>query len=203
MIYHQTMTPNWLEAHASYMDSSRSKTTEQLTFNSGSSASNAALLKVVMFPAGWLQYSAPLTVKIVVSHDVSIGSTHDSDISYGVSDGVSLVGFHMEEKSTYSSFAPCFGYEGTSGMTMTGARYISHTSPRPSDSFYPGQFVITLKLDEHWGSCYTAHDGGFVKTAVYNKRLMLNKGLTLEVYKEGSNEKVGIKFIEVTVIQDA
>ena len=156
-----------------------------------------------MIPAGWLQYSAPLTVKIVVSHDISIGSTHDSDISYGVSDGVSLVGFHMEEKGTYGSYAPCFGYEGTSGMTMTGGRYISYTSPRPSDSFYPGQFVITLKLDEHWGSCYTAHDGGFVKTAVYNKRLMLNKGLTLEVYKEDKGEKVGIKFIEVTVIQDA
>ena len=197
------MTPNWLDAHASYMDSSRSKTTEQLTFNSGSSASHAALLKVVMFPAGWLQHSAPLTVKIVVSHDVSIGSAHDSDISYGVSDGRSFVGFGMDDKNQYVSWAPCFGYEGTSGTTMTGIRRISPSSPRPSDSFYPGQFVITLKLDEHWGSCYTAHDGGFVKTAVYNKRLMLNKGLTLEVYKEDRSEKVGIKYIEVTVIEDA
>ncbi len=39
-----------------------------------------------------------------------------------------------------------------------------------SDTYYPGQFVVTLK---HWGSCYTAHDGGFVKTAVYKNRLML------------------------------
>ena len=202
MIYHQTMTPNWLEAHASYMDSARSKTTEQLTFNPGS-VSYPALLKIPMIPSGLLQYSAPLTVKIVVSHDVSIGTSYDSDISYGVSDGVSFVGFDMHDKNEYSSHAPCFGYEGTSGTTLNGRRYITQSSPRPSDSFYPGQFVITLKLDEHWGSCYTAHDGGFLKTAVYNNRLMLNKGLTLEVYKQGSNEKVGIKFIEVTVIQDA
>ena len=202
MIYHQTMTPNWLEAHASYMDSARSKTTEQLKFNAGSSVTYPALLKVPMIPAGWLQYSAPLTVKIVVSHDVSIGTSYDGDISYGVSDGVSFVGFDMHDKGEYGSYAPCFGYEGTSGTILTRRKYINSSSPKPKDSFYPGRFVITLKLDEHWGSCYTAHDGGFVKTAVYNNRLMLNKGLTLEVYKQDRDERVGIKFIEVTVIQD-
>ena len=77
------------------------------------------------------------------------------------------------------------------------------SSPKVSDSFYPGQFVITLKLDEHWGSCYTAHDGGFVKTTTFTKRLMLSNGLLLEVYKQYLGEKVGIKYIEVTIIQDA
>ncbi len=196
------MTPTWLEAHASYIDSAHSKTTEQLTFNAGS-VDHAALLKVPMIPAGWLQYSAPLTVKIVVSNDVSIGKSQDTDISYGVSDGVSFVGLKTVDKNNYGSLAPCYGNEGVSGTTLTGIREIGIFSPRPSDTHYPGQFVMTLKLDEHWGSCYTAHDGGFVKTAVYKKRLMLNKGLTLEVYKQHKVERVGIKYIEVTVIQDA
>ena len=190
-----------MEAHASYIDSSHSFTKEQLTFNANS-VDNAALVKVPMIPAGALQYSAPLTVKIVVSHDVSIGTKEDSDIAYGVSDGIRFVGFHMEDKMGYSGFAPCNGKEGLSGTQLTVGKYTSLT-PRPSDSFYPGRFVFTLKLDERWGSCYTAHDGGFVKTTGYNNRLMLNKGLTLEVYKEGKKEGVGIKFIEVTVIQDA
>ena len=109
----------------------------------------------------------------------------------------------MEDKLSYDVWAPCVGFEGTSGTILTGRRGINHSSPRPRDTHYPGRFVITLKLDEHWGSCYTAHDGGFVKTAVYNNRLMVNKGLTLEVYKHHIREKVGIKYIEVTVIQDA
>ena len=197
VIYHQTMTPTWLEAHASYIDSSRSKTTEQLTFNAGS-VDFAALLKVPMIPAGILPYSSPLTIKIVVSHDVSIGTSHDSDISYGASDGTNFVGFVTFNKG--DSRFPFRGYEGTSGTTLTGIRAHSYSSP--SDKHYPGQYIITLKLDEHWGSCYTAHDGGFVKSAVYKNRLMLNKGLTLEVYKEGKSERVGIKYIEVTVIQD-
>ena len=200
VIYHQTMTPSWLTAHASYIDS-HSKTTEQLTFNAGPT-DHAALLKVPMIPAGVLKHAAPLTVKIVVSHEVSIGTTHDSDIAYGVSDGINFVGFLMDDKGNYDKNAPCYRYEGISGTTLT-ERQASGRSPKPSDSFYPGRFLVTLKLDEHWGSCYTAHDGGFTKTAVYNNRLMPSKGITLEVYKQCKDEKVGIKFIEVTVIQDA
>ena len=200
MIYHQTMTPTWLNEHASYIDSSHTKTTEQLTFNAGF-VNYAALLKVPMIPAGVLQYSAPLTVKIVASHDVSIGTTQDSDVSYGVSDGKSVVGITTRDKDTYSSDAPCHGFESTSGTTLTENGWFDYSSPKVSSSFYPGQFWITLKLDERWGSCYTAHDGGFVKTTTFTKRLMLNKGLTLEVYKQSSSERVGIKYIEVTIFQ--
>lgn len=81
------MTPSWLEAHASYIGSSRSLTAAQLTFNAGSKK-NPALLKVPMIPAGVLKDSTPLTVEITVANDVNIGQTKDSDIRYGVSDGI-------------------------------------------------------------------------------------------------------------------
>ena len=110
------MTPNWLEEHASYIDSSHTKTTELLTFKANS-VTYAALLKVPMIPAGVLQYSTPLTVKIVVSHDVSIGTSQDSDISYGVSDGLAVVGITTRDKSTYTTGSPCHGFEGTSGAS--------------------------------------------------------------------------------------
>ena len=85
MLYHQSMTPLWLEAHASYIDSSRTVSAKQLTFNAGSVA-QAALLKVPMIAAGCLKYSTPLTLDITVAHDVSIGQGTDSDPRYGVSD---------------------------------------------------------------------------------------------------------------------
>ncbi len=196
------MTPSWLEAHASYINSYRLNTSEQLTFTAGSSEDYPALLKVPMIPANVLQNSTQLTVKIVVSNDVDIGTNEDSDIKYGLSDGISFVGFETDDKANYNGFAPCFGIEGPSSTALTERRLISPSSPRPSDTFYPGQFVITLKLDAHenWGSCYTAHDGGFVKTAGYNNRLVLSNRLSLEVYKGHTSERVGIKFIEVTVV---
>ena len=198
------MTPSWIEAHALYLHSKHLSTAEQLTFNA-SSVHNAALFKVPMIPKDVLQNSTPLTVEIVVFNDVKIGDTEDSDPRYGVSDGISFVGFETVDKDTYSrDYAPCFGIEGTSKSSLTGMRMIKPKSlPRPTDSFYPGQFVITLKLDERWGLCYTAHDGGFLKTAVFNKRLMLSNGLYLEAYKEGKHERVGVKYIKVTIIRGA
>ena len=194
------MTPSWLKAHASFFDLLPSSTTEQLTFKAGS-LDDAALLKVPIISPYVLEDSSLFTLKIVVSMDEDIGNNEDSDPRYGVSDGVSFLGFETADRRTYNyGFPPCFGIEGTSGNSLTGWRTIGEKSPRPNDSFYPDQFVITLKLNEHWGSCYTAHDGGFVKTAAYNKRLLLSKGITLEVYKGEKSEKNGIKFIEVTVM---
>ncbi|KAL9954540.1 hypothetical protein ACROYT_G042090 [Oculina patagonica] len=205
VIYHQIMTPSWLEAHASYISIYRLNTTEQLTFTAGPSQHNISLLKVPVIPAGALRNSSALTVKIVVCNDIEIGKNEESDPRYGMSDGISFVGFETVDKETYANnFAPCFGVEGSSGTILTGQRWIGYSAPRPIDTFYPGQFVITLKLDAHenWGFCYTAHDGGFVNTAGFNNRLVLSNGLTLEVYKDEKVERVGIKFIEVTVVED-
>ena len=203
MIYHQTMTPSWLEAHASYINSNRSNTTEQLTFVAGSEH-RAALLKVPVIPANVLKNSTMLTVKIVVSNDLSIGNSEDSDPICGLSDGISFVGFRTVDKRNYNSYAACFRCEGSSGATLNENKCMGQYSLIPSERIYPGQFIFTFKLDarENWGSCYTALDGGYVKTAAYSKRLNLSRGLTLEVYKGGKKERVGIKFIEVTVVDD-
>ena len=202
VIYHLTMTPTWLVAHASYIDSSRTVTAQQLKF-SGGEVENAALLRVPMIRYGVFNDSTPLTVEITLAHDVSIGNVADSDISYGVSelDGVGFIGFVTVDKSNYGSCAPCYSIEGVSGVTLSAIRNGPYL-PKPNDSFYPGQWVFTLKLDESWGSCYTAHDGGFVRTAGYDNRLAISKGLTLEVYKENKGEQVGIRFIKVAIIQD-
>ena len=195
------MTPSWLEAHASYIDSSRTITPDQLTFNAGS-IDHPVLLKVPIIPTGVCKDSTPLTVEITVANDISIGQGSDSDIGYGVSDGTRFIGFFTTDKGNYGNQSPCYGMEGVSGSTLTSTRY-EPNKPKPSESFYPGQFVFTLKLDERWGSCYTAHDGGFVRTAGYNNRLTLSKGLTLEVYKEDKIERVGIRYIKVTIKRNA
>ena len=92
--------------------------------------------------------------------------------------------------------------KGLSGSSLTVTRY-KPVTPKPSQSVYPRQFFFTLRLDEQWGSCYTAHDGGFVRTTAYDNQLMLGKGLTLEVYKSDSGERVGIRYIKVAIKQDA
>lgn len=197
------MTPAWIEAHASYISGSRGHTPEQITFHADD-VGKSALFKVLMIPVNALQNSTSLTVKIVVSTNVTIGSNSDSDVIFGVSDGISFVGFIVFDKHNYGKFPPCSGLEGTStSSSLKPRKRVSSLLPKPRSSFYPGQVVGTLNLNERWGSCYTAHDGGFAKTAVYSKRLTLSKGLTFEVYKDHKDERIGIKFVEVTIIQDS
>ena len=167
------MTPSWLEAYASFIDSSRTATAEQLTFNGGVSR-HAALLKVPLIPAGFFKVNTTLTVEITVANDVTIGTTVDSDISFGVSDGTRLIGFDTCDMGNYGTNAPCYKMEGLSGTTISSKKVGPYTT-KPSQNFYPGQFLFTVKLNERWGACYTAHDGGFITTAAYSNRLMISK----------------------------
>ena len=162
---------------------------------------HVVLLKVPLVAAGVLQDSTLLTVQITVAHDVTIGNTFDSDIRYGISDGSRFVGFEVCDKGDYADNAPCYGVEGVPGVSLSSIRHIDHKSFKTSDSHYPGLFDFTLHLNERWGSCYTANDGGYTKTTQYNNRLKFSKGLSLEVYKSDSGERVGVKYIKVVVVE--
>ena len=193
------MTPSWLKAHASYIDSSHSITDHQITF-SAVSLDFAVLLKVPLVSAGELSDETPLTVEITVANDVSIGKSEDSDPTYGLSDGTNFIGVITHDLFNHVTIAPCHGLEGTSGAYLS-ARVAPNPKnvPMPSDRFFPEEFIITMKLDKLWGSCFTAHDGGFTKTTEYSKQLKVSQGLTLEVYRQGKSERVGIKHIKVTM----
>ena len=192
------MTPLWLETHASFIDSHHNTSADQITFNAGL-ITNAALLKVPLVAPSVLPDATPLTVKITVANDVSIGQVPDSDIRYGVSDGFNFIGFEAPDRGNYGANYPCYGIEATSGETLTNRTGLNKRTPDPVASFYPDQFVFTLKVDKPWGSCFTAHGGGFVNMVEYTKQLTLSHGLTLEVYKSSHEERVGIKYIEVTI----
>ena len=196
------MTPTWFEGHASHIDSSHSTTADLITFNTGVTE-NAALIKVPLIAADVLKDCVPLTVEITVANDVTIGGKPDSDIRYGLSDGTTFIGFEATDKGNYKDTSPCYGIEGTSGNILKEIKYINPNFPKVNiNSYYPGQFEFTFKLDQRWGSCHTAQDQGFVKTAGYINRLKVSKGLTLEVYREHKDDRVGIKFIKVAIIQD-
>ena len=192
------MTPPWLETHASFIDVDHYTSADQITFNAGS-PKDAALLKVPLVAAGVLLDATPLTVKITVANDVSIGQIHDSDAIYGVSDGINFIGFEAPDRGNYDKNYPCYGVEATPGETLTNKRSFDKKTPNQVASFYPDQFVFTLKLDKPRGSCFTTQGGGFLKTAEFTKQLMLSHGLTLDVYKINRGERVGIKSVEVII----
>jgi len=174
-----------------------------MTFNAGSQDLEL-LLRVALVAPGVLVDGTPLTVEITVANDVSIGETSDSDPSYGLSDGTNFTGFETVDRENYFKFAPCFGTQSSSGDTKTSNEaFESMTAFVSTDSFFPDQFVFTLALkpDKPWGSCFTTHGGGYTKTASYTRQLLLSHGLALELYRGDRKERVGIKFIKVTIMK--
>ena len=189
------MTPSWLKAHASHIDSYHSIGSDQITFNAGLS-DNALLLKVTLVAVGELTDETPLTVEVTMA---SVPQTRDCDPRYGLSDGTNFIGFATVDIHEYRLVAPCYGMEATSGESLSNTRALASEFPKPSEKFYPDEFVFTLKLDKSRGWCFTPHDGGFTKTAEYSRRLKLNQGLSLEVYKMQRGESVSIKYIKVII----
>ena len=197
------MAPSWLETNAANISSYRSTTTDQITFNA-SSQDSELLLRVSLVAPGVLADGTPLTVDITITNDVSFGETIDSDPNYGLSDGTNFIGFETVDRDNYSNWAPCFGTQASSGETKTSTENLEwNTDLVPTDSFFPDQFVFTLALkpDKPWGSCFTAHGGGYTKTASYTRQLALSHGLALEVYRGNKEERVGIKLIKVTIMK--
>ena len=195
------MTPSWLKEHASYIDSSHSLASDQITFSKGSPS---VILKVPLVPSRVLSDGSPLTAEITVANDVSIDQSaadHGFNTRYGLSDGTNFVGFKTVEQVKYDKKAPCFGIEGSAGEELTDISRIDEKVHLAGNMSFPDQFVFSLKLERPRGWCFIAHEGGFTKRADYSKRLKLSQGLTFEVYAGNKEERVSIKYVKVIIIK--
>jgi len=155
---------------------------------------------VPLIPPGVIGKNAKLVVKMAVGLETKFGQG-DSDPSFVISDGDRFVGMLTLDKNNYPSSAPCFGIEGSSGNTMTH-RHTDATLPKPSETYYPGRFEFQLSLSDRWGTCFVPLDGGFSREMVYQYKLNQNNGLFLEIYGDDAQEKEGIKYIELSILQE-
>ena len=155
---------------------------------------------VPLIPPGVIGKNAKLVVKMAIGLETKF-CLQDSDPSFVIFDGHRFIGMITTDKTNYpSSSAPCFGIEGPSGNTMS--RHIDEVLPKPTESYYPGRFEIQLSLSDRWGTCFVPLDGGFSREMVYQYKLNPHNGLFLEIYGDDTHEKEGIKYIELSILQE-
>lgn len=157
------------------------------------------LMIVPLIPPGVIDTDAKLVVKMAVGLETKFGQG-ESDPSFVVSDGNRFIGAFTLDKNNFASSAPCIGIEAASGATMK--RHVDTWLPKPSESYYPGRFEIQLSLSDRWGTCFVPLDGGFSREMIYQNKLNPNNGLFLEIYGDDAREKEGIKYIELTILQE-
>ena len=133
-----------------------------------------------------------VTATVIVAVDVTHASSNDYDPIIGISDGISFVGF--EAKDGVAS--PCNHFEGDSNTNVLQNRYLV-LGPVVTSQHYSSEIKIQIIPVEQWGSCHTEHDEGYTNIANYQCTLDPIKGLYLEWYHGGINEKHHIKYITV------
>ena len=199
--YYQLFTPMKLVNAASFIYYQHTVTATKLTFLSAP-VNYARLMQVPLIPAQTLNADANLVIKMVIGTDIDIGQG-ESDPSYVISDGQFFVGVQIRDKNNYKTSTPCLLMEASSGNTFGSDLRYGSPLPKPAESYYPGRVETKLSLSDRWGTCFTSHDGGFSSEMIFQHKLNPQKGLFLEIYADASNEKVGIKYIEVSIVRES
>ena len=133
--------------------------------------------------------------------DTKVAYSGDHDIIFGISDGVSFIGFQAHDKGNYGSVSPCHKFEGDI-VNDALKNTVQGSGPTVSSRHYSSEIQMKIKPTEQWGSCHTEHDGGYVNIQNYQPSLDLIKPLYFEVYRQDDHEKYRIKYIEVDVDLD-
>ena len=184
---------------ATFIHHHRSVTPRLLTFLSAPK-NFYRLMIVPLIPPKFASGNANLVIKMTVGLETTFGQG-ESDPSFVVSDGNRYIGVQTTDKNNYKDHAPCLGIEGASGPTWTD-RYRNALLPKPSETFFPGRFENQLSLSDRWGTCFVPLDGGFSREMIYQHNLNPSHGLFLEIYGDEAQEKEGIKYIEMTILEE-
>ena len=188
--FSKVFTPVDIQAEAFFSTPYSSVTGVSLMFGTGG-ASNSRLFRILLIPPDTLDSNSDIAVVITVGLDNGARSG-DNDPRFFISDSNSGLGFQMREESTGNR---CQGLQATmadvlaSNVLVSGA---THTS-----AILPEEFVLTFKPREKFGSCYTSIDSGVISPVQYTRTLFLNRGLWLEVYREGTFEQYTFNYIKV------
>ena len=158
-------------------------------------------LQVQLVAPNILTSTDSITVTVTVAVDTAIADGGDHDITFGISDRVSFIGFIAHDKGNYPDTSPCYKYEGK--VVATVLQNIQQgNGPVVVSRKYSSEIKIQIKPTEKWGSCHTEHDEGYVNTQDYQTSLNLSKALYLEIYRGNAAEKYRIKYIVVDVDLD-
>ena len=192
MPFYQLYTPTDIQNKAEFTEMYESVTTRAMTFDVGSTLSGR-LFKLPLLPRDLLDAKADIVVVITIGLDNSIRSG-DSDPKFFLSDGENGVGFEIREEP---SAHRCRGIQAAMGERLSSMN--SFVGSAHNSTFLPEQFVLTLKPSQGYGSCYNAIDSGLISPVGFKREMSLDKGLSLEVYREDTHEKYIFNYILVEI----
>ena len=190
------MTPEWLYKYST-VTKPFTVYPKYLEIPTGK-ASYECLIQAELIAPNILTATDSVVVKLTIAMDTVLADSSDHDPIFGISDGTSFIGFKAVDKDNYGSSSPCYNIEGDATNTNLNNRE-SSTGTKVNSRAYSSEITIQIKPNDQWGSCHTEHDEGYVNIVNYQRKLDMSKGLYLQMYWDGYNEKYHIEYIVVDI----
>ena len=140
-----------------------------------------------------------VVVTLTIAMDTVLADSSDHDPIFGISDGMSFVGFRAIDKNRYATQVPCNSWEGDITGNILQNNVYDLTGVKVHSRYYSSVIKIQIKPNDQWGSCHTEHDEGNVRISNYQHKLNLTKGLYFEMYRDDVAEKYRIEYIAAEV----
>ena len=191
------MTPKWIHNNA-VITGPHTLYSKYLEILATTGDVHQRALQVQLVAPNILTSTDSVTVSVTVAMNVTLANSMDHDPIFGISDGVSFIGFMVRDRDYYSVSSPCHKIEGK--VMQTALKSVQYGSgPLVSSRTYSSEVKIQIKPTEKWGSCHSEHDGGYVNIQDYQASLDFTNALFLELYHENAHEKYRINYIVVDV----
>ena len=93
----------------------------------------------------------------------------------------------------------CHGIQAIMGDTLSSSACAAIPGATHISPVLPEELVLTIKPHQLWGVCYNTVDTGLISPIQYTRTIFPDRGLWLEVYREGTNEQHTFNYIKVEI----
>ena len=201
-LYYKCMTPEFLRKEVEGVGTAGSDETELHIGQDGQD--NEFILDVELIARRKLRSSDDITVVINVAAEDPPSKVYDP-LAIMIGAGDKAMGVQLRDPKEYNTIGPYQGIAGEVGKLLTDITYL------PSDEKnytygqgqrWPQLFEIKLKPQSYWGVCSSAANGGISLSFTYPKRLPLDEGLKLYLFRNKRTATYTINMIEVIIYKD-
>jgi len=192
------MIPDWLCKHSTI---TKPFTVYPKYLEIFAGTANERLIQTELIAPNILTTTDSVTVTLTIAMDTVLADSTDHDPIFGISDGTTFVGFQAMDKDNYHNHSPCLQIEGDITNKILNVK-VRDTNGKVNSRLYSSEITMKIKPTNQWGSCHTEHEEGLVKIVNYQHKLDLTKGLYLEMYRAGGNEKYRIEYIVINIDLD-
>ena len=193
IFYNKMLTSSAILDNAHVGEAYSLTVTGEILFDKSTSRSTR-LLRIPLAKAGQLNQFQKISVDVTFSHRNPTSPTTDMDLAVFLSDRVSAIGFRSHDKANFPLYCPLCACEGVSGHKMSA---LSCNNINKGITSNPATVhTLHFRIDPQRPATAAGYSNVMSVYHQYSKKLHLERGLYLELYRDDPGDTYMVSFIK-------